>query len=68
MARKPEYEGIRAGDIIELPEGQWYVEGVRYVPGASDPAPRFEGTYSEYQTDNLALNLRRVNIVEDDRA
>lgn len=67
MPKQPVYEGIKAGDIIGLPEGTWYVEGVRYAIGSYEGnLTRIEGTYPDFQTDNLALNLRRVNWEAED--
>mgnify|MGYP000727046208 CR=1 FL=1 len=66
MPKAPTYSGFNPGDVISLPEGVWYVEGLKYAQAEQSANPfRSEGVYYEAQTDTLVLNLRRVN--EEDK-
>lgn len=60
--KAPEYEPIKAGDIIAIGSDQWYVKSLNYLPAGFSS---YEGALREFDTDNLALSLLRVNEVPE---
>lgn len=60
--KQPEYDGVKAGDVIEIDGDQWLVSRVQFNPAGFN---QYEGTLREYDIDTLGLSLLKVNKVDE---
>lgn len=58
----PQYDKVRAGQVIEIDGDHWFVNRVVFNDDGGDPfSARFEGTVRSTDVPSLQLDLLKVN-------